>query len=471
MEKVKEYDVLVVGTGVGMNVVFKALEAGLKVALVGKDYLGGTCLNFGCVPSKTLIYSADRIREIEEAGRIGVTARVTEVDFASIMARMNKARDHGRSFLREEIESSGKNLDYFHVPAHFTDANLNGPHTMELEGEPGEEFQGQLIRGKKVFIASGSRPLIPPIEGIGETGYLTNESVLELKRPPESLIIIGGGYIAVEYAHFFSAMGARVTIIEALESLISQEEPEIIDVFEAEMSRYVWINKGLKVIEAGREGAGVFVTGQNKNGEKKRFTAESLMVAAGRVSNADLIGAAVAGIHTDERNYIKVDDGLLTNVGNIWAFGDAIGRQMFTHAGDKESEIAWHNATHDEKMSMDFDSVPHAIFAHPQIAGVGLTEKMARHRYGDDVLVGRASYSDVAKGIAMQEKAGFAKAVAQKKTKRLLGFHILGPMAPILIQEAANTIANGGNADYITKSMHIFPELSELIPEALSRLK
>ncbi|MDA8087259.1 MAG: dihydrolipoyl dehydrogenase [Nitrospiraceae bacterium] len=462
-KNIKDYDVLVIGAGVALNVVFKAVEAGLKVALVNKDDLGGTCLNVGCVPSKILIYPADRIREVEEAGRIGVKAQVNEVNFASIMARMNKARNHGRFFLREEIEKNSKNLDYYHAPAHFT-----GPYTLELEGQ----FEGQLIRGKKVFIASGSRPMIPPIKGLGETGYLTNESVLELQKPPESMIIIGGGYIAVEYAHFFSAAGSRVTIIEALDSLISQEEPEIVSVFETELSRYAGINKGLKVVEAGREGTGVFVTAQDKNGGKRKFTAESTMVAVGRVSNADLIRAAAAGIQTDDRNYIRVDDGLLTNVENIWAFGDATGRQMFTHAGDREAEIAWHNATHDEtkKMGMDFDSVPHAIFSHPQIAGVGLTEKEARRRYGDDVLVGRASYSDVAKGIAMQEKVGFAKAIARKKDRKLLGFHILGPLAPILIQEVANTIANGGSADYITGSMHIFPELSELIPEALGRL-
>lgn len=458
---VKEYDILVIGAGTGTNIVFKALEAGLKVALVAKDYLGGTCLNLGCVPSKTLIYPADIIREIGESATLGIGARVEHIDFPSIMARMNKARNHGRNFLKEEIDKS-KNLDYYHVSAHFI-----APRVLELTGE----YEGQRIKAEKVFVGSGSRPFIPPIQGMEETGYLTNESVLELQKPPESMIIIGGGYVAVEYAHFFSAVGTRTTIIEAQESLISLEEPEIISAFEAGMSQYASINKGLKVIEAGRAGAEKFVVTEDKKGEKKRFTAESLMVAAGRVSNADLIKAENAGIETDERNYIKADDGLLTNVENTWAFGDALGKQMFTHAGDKETRIAWHNATHDEKMRMDFDSVPHAIFSHPQVAGVGLTERQARQRYGDNVLVGMASYSDVTKGIVMQEKAGFAKAIAEKKTRRLLGFHILGPLAGILIQEVANTIANGGNAEYITNSMHIFPELSELIPEALERLK
>lgn len=455
---IKEYDVLVIGAGVGTNIVFRALDAGLKVALVNKDDLGGTCLNLGCVPSKTLIYPADRIREAEEAARVGVKARMEEVDFPSIMARMNKAREHGRNFLKEELAKS-KNLDYFHVPAHFT-----GPYTMELEGE----FAGQRIRGKKIFIASGSRPMIPPIKGLEETGYLTNETALELQKPPQSMIIIGGGYIAVEYAHFFAALGARVTIIEAADSLISQEDHDIITVFEAEMSRYAQINKGLKAVEAGRENSQAFVVAQDKKGDKRKFTAESIMVAVGRISNADLIKAADGGIETNGKNFIKVDDTLLTNMENIWAAGDAIGRQMFTHAGDKETEIAWHNATHNEKMRMDFDAVPHAIFSHPQVAGVGLTERRARER--GEALVGKASYSDVAKGIAMQEKAGFAKAIADRETGKLLGFHILGPLAPILIQEAVNTIANGGKADYITRSMHIFPELSELIPEALGRL-
>ena len=455
----KEYDVLVIGAGVGMGVVFKAVEAGLRVALVNKDQLGGTCLNLGCVPSKTLIYPADRIREIEEAGRIGIKARVEEADFASIMARMNKAREHGRNFLREEIEKAA-NLDYYPAPAHFTE-----PYTLEVGGQ----FEGRRIRGKKVFIASGSRPAIPPIKGLEETGYLTNETVLELERPPQSMIIIGGGYIAAEYAHFFAAIGTKVTIIEAGQNLISQEEPEIIRAFEAGLEKYAQVSKGVSVAGAGRKGAGVFAAGVDGKGEEKRFEAENLMVAAGRRSNADLIKAENAGVKTGEGNYIRVDDGLLTDMENTWAFGDAIGRQMFTHAGDKEALIAWHNATHNERLRMDFDAVPHAIFSHPQIASVGLTERQARER--GEILVGMAAYSDVAKGIVMQEKEGFAKAVADKRTKRLLGFHILGPLAPILIQEAVNTIANGGKTDYITDSMHIFPELSELIPETLGRLK
>ena len=463
--KVKEYDALVIGAGVGLNVVFKAAGAGLKVALVNKDHLGGTCLNAGCVPSKILTYPADRIREIEEAGRIGIEARVEQIDFSSIMARMNKARRHGRDLLREEIEKDA-NIDYYPAPVHFTE-----PYTLQVEGQ----FEGRRIRGKKVFIASGSRPAVPPIKGLEETGYLTNETVLEIKKPPESVIIIGGGYIAAEYAHFFSSMGARVTILEAGQNLISQEEPEIIRAFEAGISRYAEVDKGVKAARTGknREATGVFVIAAGGRDEERKFTAETLMVAAGRRSNADLIKAENAGVRTGREGYILVDDGLLTDMEDTWAFGDAVGRRMFTHAGDKEAQIAWHNATHEKKnkKSMNWDAVPHVIFSHPQVAGVGLTERQARERLGGEVLVGMASYSDVAKGIAMQEKEGFAKAIADKKTKKLIGFHILGPLAGLLIQEAVNTIANGGETGYITESMHTFPELSELIPEALARLK
>lgn len=284
------------------------------------------------------------------------------------------------------------------------------------------------------------------------------------------MIIIGGGYIAAEYAHFFSAMGTKVTIVEMGERLLQNEEPEISDLLKRKLGERMIIHTNVQTLAVSSNKNGCMILVKDKTtGKENKITAEKIMVATGRKSNADLLRVENAGIETDQRHFIRVDDFLQTNKKDIWALGDAIGKQMFTHAGDKESEIAWHNATHDEKRAMDFNTVPYAVFTYPQIASLGLTEKEARKTH--EVLVGRAMYSDIVAGDTMAEKEGFAKAIVEKNTNRILGFHIIGPYASMIIQEVVNAVAVGNDIKSITESMHIFPALSELIPEVLNKLK
>jgi len=452
----KNYDVIVIGAGVGLSIVFKALSAGLRVALIDKGSVGGTCLNVGCKPSKILISAADRIREIEEAKKLGVQARIDHIDFLSIMERMRKAVKEGRDYILKEIRNS-RDIDFYNNEAHFIE-----DYTLEIKNEK--------IKGRKIFIVSGSRPSVPPTKGLDKVKYLTNESVLELNERPESLIIIGGGYIAAEYGHFFSAVGTKVTIVGRNDRLVPNEEPEISDLFKKELGRNMEIHTGTEVLEVRRNGDGYAVFLKNKNtGEEKEIEAERIMIAAGRISNADLLEIKNTGVETTEAGFIKVNDYLQTTKENVWALGDAIGKQMFTHAGGKEADLVWHNATGKEKIRMDFRIVPHAIFTHPQIASVGLTEEQAKKEY--NILIGRAKYSDIVKGEAMMEEEGFAKAIIEKDTKRILGFHIIGPEASVLIQEVVNIMANRGTIKSIADSIHIFPALSELIPETLNNLE
>ncbi len=452
----KEYDLVVIGAGdVGISIVFKAISAGLKVALMEKGHIGGTCINVGCVPSKTLIYTADRIAEIRDAKKFGIDAVIRKIDFDSIMRRMRKAVMFGRNGIGAALKDS-KNLALYNEEGHFIDER-----TLKIGKKE--------IKGRKVFIASGARPFIPHIKGLEKAHYLTNETLLELHRAPKSLIIVGGGYIAVEYAHFFSTLGAKVTVVERGKRLLSGEEPEISDLLRKEMGKRMDILVNTEVLEVIRRAGGYTAVVRDGSGHKKNITAEKIMIATGRISNADLIQVRSAGIRTDRRNFIKVNDYLETNKKHIWALGDAIGRQMFTHAGDKEAEVAWHNANHKKKIKMDFGAVPHAVFTSPQIASVGLTEEKARRKH--NVLVGRAKYSDTVKGTAMIEDKGFAKAVVDRKTKKILGFHIIGPEASVLIQEVANVVANRSDIRYITDSMHIFPSLSDVITETLNNLE
>jgi len=450
----KNYDVIVIGAGVGLNVTFKAVSSGLRVALIDKGNPGGTCLNLGCVPSKVLIFPADRIVEIREAEKLGIHANITRIDLSAIMARMKRTISLGRKYLVNAIKNS-ENLDFYNEQAYFVDE-----YTLKIKN--------QTIRGKKIFISSGSRPSIPPIKGLEKVDYLTNESVLEVKKAPKSIIVVGGGSIASEYAHFFDAVGARVTVLEMGERLIASEEPEISHLLKKELSRRMEILTNASVLEVKRNKYGCAVLVKVKYKSTKEIVAEKIMIATGRKSNADFLKLGKSGIKTDNSNYIKVNDYLETNKRNIWAFGDAIGKQMFTHAGDKEAEIAWHNATSGKKIRMDFMSIPYAIFTHPQVASVGLTEAEARKDH--EILVGRAKYSDIVAGDTMVEKDGFAKAIVEKKTGKILGFHVIGPYASHIIQEVVNAVVNKNTVDYITNSMHTFPSLSELIPQALDNL-
>jgi len=450
----KKYDVI--GSGCGMIIVEEALAHDLNVALVDKGPLGGTCANLGCIPSKMLIFAADRIAEIQEAKKLGIEAEIKNIDFDFIMERMRKFIRENQEHMKQGL-SQAENLGFYEGEGHFVD-----DYTIEVNGEK--------IKGDKIFIASGSRPLIPPIKGLDSLDFLTNETVLQLKERPESLIIIGGGYIAVEYGHFFAAMGTKVTILEMADRLVLAEEPEIAEVLKKELGRRVDVYTDVRAEEMKGSERGITVISTDaKNGVKKEFTAQRILVAVGRRSNADLLMVENTGVEVDKRGFVKVNEYLETTKKNIFAVGDANGQQMFTHVANVEASLAADNAIHGSKLKMDYSAAPHAVYSHPQIASVGMTEEAARK--ANKVLVGKAEYSDVAKGEAMMEETGFAKTVVEAGTGKILGFHIIGPYAPILIQEVINAMASGGGIDQIQRGMHIHPAITELIPVVLNNLK
>lgn len=460
---VKAYDVVVIGSGSGDTIVNNALYHGLDVAWVDRGPLGGTCMNVGCIPSKILIFPADRVMEIREAEKLGVHAEIREIDFRAIMARMRRMVNESQRQIREGIDVP-PNLDYYGVETQFVAGEgVERPSRTLAVGEG-------LISGRHVFVVSGARPWIPPIEGLDEVPYLTNESVLDLEERPESLAIIGGGYIGAEFAHFFSAMGTRVTVLQRNAYLVPDEEPEISELLREKLAERMDVYTGTEVVEVRESGAGVRVVAKSvEDGARQEIVAERVMVAAGRRSNADLLDVENAGIETDAAGYIKVNEFLETNVANIWAFGDATGRHMFKHVANREASIAWHNFAHDHKVAMTYHAVPHAVFSYPQIASVGLTEAEAKERF--DVLVGEATYLDVAKGQAMMERDGFAKAIVEREDGRILGFHVIGPYAPILIQEVVDAMAHEETASWLARGMRIHPALPEVVVNALFNLR
>jgi len=453
----KKYDVIVIGSGSGGEIVDAALSHGYSVAWVDKGPLGGTCLNVGCIPSKMIIYPADRVVEIQEAEKLGIKAEIKNIDFEKIMNHMRKPIIENQKHMEFSVSQQIDNFKYYKGEGHFVD-----DYIIEINGEK--------IKGEMIFIGSGARPFIPPIDGLNDVDYLTNDNVFNLTKKPNSLIIIGGGYIAVEFAHFFSSMGTKVTIIHRSNRLIKQSEPEISEVLKNLMKKRMKIEIDMEAYKVRKKNDEIIVFAKGKDSNvEKTFIAEKIMIATGRKSNADFLKIENTGIEKDKREYIKVNEYLETNKKNIWAFGDATGKYMFKHVANEEALIAWQNAIHDNKTPMDYSAVPYAVFTYPQIAGVGLTEEQAKKNH--HILIGIAKYSDVSKGEAMMDQEGFAKAVIDKETKKILGFHIIGPYSPILIQEVINAMALGGQIGFIGRGMHIHPALPELILRTFRNLR
>ncbi|MEK6744959.1 MAG: dihydrolipoyl dehydrogenase [Nitrospirota bacterium] len=455
----KEYDIVIIGSGAGANLIEDALAHTKTVALVDKGPMGGTCLNLGCIPTKMLVYPADRIMDIRESAKLGIAAQITSVDFPAIMERMRKTVARSHDHMKEAVEKA-KEFDFYGGEARFT-----GDHTLEVNGKT--------VKGKAIFIAAGARPMVPAIKGIESVEYLTNESALRLTELPGSMVIVGGGYIAAEFAHFFEAMGTRVTIIQRNKRLVPEEEPEVSGLLKTALSRRMKVHVDTEVTEVKQTGKIVTVTAKERgSGKQLEHTASHLLVAAGRRPNTDNLMVANTGVKTNDTGFIVVDEFYETSKKGIWAFGDIIGKKMFRHSANHEAELVWHNAIHGKKSRMNYLTVPHAVFSCPEIASVGLTEAEAVKLIGkQEVLVGKAMYTDVARGEAMMETEGFAKAIVHRKTGKVLGYHIIGPQASILIQEVVNAMAADGNLWSVAKGMHIHPALPEVVLKAFGKLQ
>ncbi len=459
----KEYDVVVIGSGAGMNVAADAYNQGMTVAVVEHGPMGGTCLNRGCIPTKMLTYPADLIADLEESAKLNFTAKIEKIDFAGLMERTqnevgNDSQNQGRSI------DAAENFDWYKETGRFIK-----DYTIETGSTE--------ITAPLIFIASGARPFLPPIQGLEKVPYFTSKTVLDLRKPPASMIIIGGGYIAAEYGHFFAAMGTKVTIIGRNPSLVKNEDPDVSQLLKQELSKRMTVITGHETQVVKQEDGKIIATAVNiENENKVDISGESLLIAAGRIPNSDLVQPEKTGVETDEHGFIKVDDFFRTTKDGIWAFGDAIGRHMFRHVANQEAGIVWHNVTSAKKgeeknmTSMRYNAVPRAVFSRPQIATVGMTLREALQTKLDG-WVGRANYADVAKGMAMGYPEGFVRVLADGKTRQLLGATVIGPHAAILIHEIINLMhTNDRSFIPVLRSMHIHPALSEVVQRAVGQL-
>jgi mycothione reductase len=458
----KEYGLIVIGTGSAMNLLSPYLQEnpGMKIAVIDKDEPGGICLTRGCIPSKIVLYPAELVRLMQRAGDFGIAVDVKTVAFDQVMERMRTLISREINAIKEGLTHS-KNIDYYPIAAEFV-----APYTLRV----GEET----MTSKTILLCTGSKPHIPPIKGLHEVGYLTSDTLLNINRLPESVAIIGGGYIAAEYGHFLSAMGAKTTVIGRNPQFLKHEEPEVSALAMKALQHHLTIvtNHEVREVERTSRGKKKLVAVNRETGETLTVTADEILVAAGRASNTDILHPERGGIRTDAEGWIVVNEYLETSQPNVWAFGDANGRHRFKHVANYEALVVYNNAFLKRRRKVDYHAIPHAVFTDPEIASVGLREQEAVEMYGEDkVLIGIQRYQDTAKGEAMGVEDCFVKVLVEKETMKILGAHIIGPQASILIQEIITLMYTPEqSAAPILRGMHIHPALSEVVERAFHAL-
>jgi mycothione reductase len=448
----QEFDLLVIGSGSGLDVANAVAQSGLRVAVIEKGRMGGTCLNRGCIPSKLLIHSADVVETIKSAGQFGISVDGFSIDFEKIVNRTNGIVDSESNGIQQAF-SQIDNPKLFQYECRFV-------------GEKTVFVGGQTIRANKILIASGTRPEIPKIEGLEGSGFITSDEALRLKKQPHALTIIGGGYIAAELAHFFGSLGTKISIIQRRNMLLPDEDEEVArkftDIFSKKYNIYIGYNT-----ESVTKSKGMFsVVARNSSEKSIQIESDQLLVATGRTPNSDKLDLSKVGVKTDGAGFIVVDDHLETSAKGIFALGDAVGRYLFKHAANHEAQYAFHNITHENKIAVDYTAIPHAIFSSPQVAGAGYTEQELRSK-GIPYTKAVYPYILTAMGQAIEDRDGFVKLLASRESKgKILGCHIIGSQASILIHEVLVAMWLGAGISCITRTVHIHPALSEVVARA-----
>ena len=443
----KKYDAIVIGSGQGGNpLAFAMVDRGWKVALIEKGNLGGTCVNTGCTPTKTMIASAQVAHYARHASQWGVRASEVSVDLAAVVARKRRIVEKSRGGVQKRVDQR-PNLDLYRVEARFLDA-----HRVAVVDDT--------IEGERIFIDCGTRPGIPKIPGIEQSGYLTNATAMELTEVPEHLIVLGGGYIGVEFGQMFRRFGSRVTVIHKGPQLLTREDPDII----AELQKALeeegiefCLNANTKQI-ARRNGCIAAIV-ETPAGAKE-FVGSHLLVATGRRPNTNALGLDRAGVAMDARGFIRVNDHLETNVPGIWALGDVKGGPAFTHISYNDYQILFANIFEDKNLSIANRYVPYCVFTDPQLGGVGMTEKEARAS-GKRLKIGSYPMSHVARAIERGETAGLMKIIVDAQTDKILGASILGIEGGELVQILGALMLAGAPYTVLKGAVYIHPTLAE----------
>lgn len=437
-----EYDLVIIGGGSGGLVVASAsAQLKAKVALVEKEKLGGDCLWYGCVPSKSLIHTSRVAYEVKNASRFGIKTSFPEIDFA-------QANNHVQKVISAiEPHDSPERFRGLGVEVIFGSGQFIDQKIFEVNARQ--------LKARNFVISTGSRPAIPSIEGLQEVGYITNEQVFSLTELPSSLLVIGAGPIGCELGQAMARLGANVTIIASRKQILPKEDPEAALVVEKQL-----LSEGIKIIKSARVEKVELVNGKKHvwvNGEK--IVVDEILLSAGRTPNIESLNLEVAGVEYTKTG-IKVNEKLQTSNQKIYACGDVIGGYQFTHVAGFEATIVIQNALFFPTKKIDYRVIPWATFTEPELAKVGLNIQEAREIYGDDICILKQEFAGVDRAMAEASTAGFAKIITTKKGV-ILGATIVGISAGELIHEIVLAMKNNLNVSALS-SIHIYPTLSEI---------
>ncbi len=453
-----QFDLIVIGAGSG-NSILDERFAGQRVALLDNGRMfGGTCLNYGCIPTKMFVLPADFLTSPAEAARVGVHIEQPTADWAQVRDRIF-GRTDAISEAGERWRADSPNVTLYRETARFV-----GPRTLRVGQEE--------ITAEKIVVAAGSRAVLPPIAGMADAFAAglahTSDTVMRIPAVPRRVTILGTGYIGSEFAHVFRAFGAQVTMVGRSSHMLSREDAEVAQRYTAIMAGQVDLRLETEATGVSVRGDEVVVQTRSRDGATDEIASDLLLVAVGRTPNGDELGVAAAGIETNAAGFVVVDDQQRTSVPGVWALGDVCSPWMLKHVANYEARIVQHNLLDPaEPARRDHRPVPHAVFGHPQVAAVGLTERQARAG-GLDVVTATQDYAGTAYGWAMEDTTSFVKVVADKVTGRIVGAHALGPQASILIQPLIQAMTFDLPAQTMARGQYwIHPALTEVVENAL----
>jgi len=444
----KTHDAIVIGSGQGgVPLATNLADQGWSVALIEKGEVGGSCINYGCTPTKTMISSARMAHYARVAPEFGIHPGEIKVDMAAVVARKNEIVDSFRSGVLEQIDSS-PNVTLYHGHGRFT-----APHEVGINGET--------LKSDKIFINTGTRPLFPALPGLDQVEVLTNRNIMDLQELPAHLIALGGSYLGLEFGQMFRRLGSEVTVVEMSDRIAAREDAEISDslreALEAEGMKF---HLGSTATKVEKTADGLEVTVKKKDGTTERIEGTHLLMSIGQVPNSDDLGLDKAGIATDKNGYIQHNGKLETNIPGIWVLGDVKGGPAFTHVSYDDYLVIFDNLVNGKNRTIDNRVVPYALYTDPELGRFGLTEREARAK-GYRLKIGSLPMSHIARAIERGETRGLMKIVINADNDRILGATILGADGGELVQTLMTLMRANAPYTLFENAMFIHPTLTE----------
>jgi len=453
------FDLLIIGTGSGNSILTPDFDD-KRVAIVERGAFGGTCLNVGCIPSKMFVYAAEMAHNAAVVGpALGVHTSFNHADWPAIRDRVF-ARIDPIALGGEQYRA----LEQDHVTVLKGSGRFIDDKTLEVAMLDGST---EVITADQIVLAAGARVIVPDVVARSNVEYHTSDSIMRLDGLPEHLIVLGGGYIGAELGNVFGSLGSKVTILNRGSVMLSREDPDISKRFTEAYANKYDVRTHVEVLEMNQDGDTITVH-IRENGEERTLSGDTLLVAIGRAPNGDQLGLETTGVELDGNGYVVTDSHLRTAHPDIWALGDLTNPAQLKHTANADARVVAHNLVNPSNLhKIDRTITPHAVFGHPQVAAVGLTEPEAVAA-GHNIVVTVHAYGAAAYGWAMEDSTSVCKLIADADSRLLLGAHLIGPQASTLIQQLIQGMAFGQTVDEMAQGqLYIHPALSEVVEQAL----